>query len=201
MLMKILCLGLQKYQQCYAAMQYFTDTRTATTEDELWVVEHPSVYTLGLGGSTKHIHIRGMIPIINSDRGGQVTYHGPGQLIVYVLLDLKRLSIGVRKLVTVLEQAMIDTLAQYGIKAHSKPEAPGVYIAQKKIGSVGLRIRKGCCYHGLSFNNQMNLEPFNNINTCGNAGLEVTQLADFNVIIASHELAIPVTHSLHKQLQ
>ena len=198
--MNIRRLGLQNYQDSYTAMRDFTDQRSDETSDEIWIVEHPPVYTLGLSGKHEHILNPGEIPVIASDRGGQVTYHGPGQLVVYVLLDLKRLNIGVRKVVTALEQAMIETLAQYGLKAHARPEAPGVYIEQKKIGAVGLRVRKGCCYHGLSLNNQMDLTPFNGINPCGYVGLEVTQLADFGVKIANYELAIPVTHAIFQQI-
>ncbi|HIF53670.1 MAG TPA: lipoyl(octanoyl) transferase LipB, partial [Methylococcaceae bacterium] len=128
--------------------------------------------------------------------GGQVTYHGPGQLVVYVLLDIERLSIGVRDVVTALEQAMVSTLSEYGIQAIAKPEAPGVYVNNQKIGSVGLRVKKGCCYHGLSLNNHMDLSPFNDINTCGYSDLEVTQLADLNVIINTYELAVPVVHHI-----
>lgn len=198
--MKIQRLGLQDYASCYAAMSDFTDNRSAETEDELWIVEHLPVYTLGLSGKREHLLNPGQIPVVACDRGGQVTFHGPGQLLVYTLLDLKRLNLGVRKVVNILEQAMIQTLSQYGIKAHARPEAPGVYVDQKKIGSVGLRVRKGCCYHGLSLNNQMDLTPFSGINPCGYAGLEVTQLADFDVKIANYELAIPVTHAICQQL-
>ena len=199
--MNIKRLGLQNYQSSYTAMREFTDNRTAETADEIWIVEHPPVYTLGLSGKREHILNPGEIPVVDSDRGGQITYHGPGQLLVYVMLDLKRLNIGVRKIVTALEQSMIETLMQYGIKAYARPEAPGVYIQQKKIGSVGLRVRKGCCYHGLSLNNNMDLTPFNGINPCGYPGLEVTQLTDFDVNIANYELAIPVTHAIYQQFQ
>ena len=193
-------LGLQDYEQTFTAMRDFTDQRHAATSDELWIVEHPPVYTLGLNGKKEHLLDTGDIPVVATDRGGQITYHGPGQLVIYVLLDLKRLNIGIRKVVTALEQAMIETLSQYGIKAHAKPEAPGVYVDRKKIGSVGLRVRKGSCYHGLSLNNRLDLQPFSGINPCGYPGLEVTQLADFDVIIDTHELAIPVANAISKQL-
>ncbi len=199
--MNIRRLGLQDYQSCYAAMHDFTDTRNAETADEIWIVEHPPVYTLGLNGKREHLLNPADIPVIACDRGGQITYHGPGQLVVYVLIDLKRLNLGIRKVISALEMAMIETLAQYGLNAHARPEAPGVYIDQKKIGSVGLRVRKGCCYHGLSLNNQMDLTPFNGINTCGFPELEVTQLSDFDVKITNYELAIPVTHAIYRQLQ
>ena len=181
-------------------MLEFTDNRTPETNDELWIVEHPPVYTLGLNCKPEHLIDTGSITVVQSDRGGQITYHGPGQLVIYTLLDLNRNQLGVRNLVTLLEQAMIETLLQYGIKAYARPEAPGVYVDEKKIGSVGLRIRKGCSYHGLSLNNQMNLQPFDGINTCGYPDQEVTQLADHDVFIHNHELAIPIAHSISKKL-
>ena len=194
-------LGLQDYQETWQDMRSFTEQRTSETNDELWIVEHRPVYTLGLNGSKAHLLNTGNIPVIQSDRGGQVTYHGPGQLIMYPLIDIARLQLGVRQLVTMLEQAMIETLSQYGIHAAAKADAPGVYVADKKIGSVGLRIRKGCSYHGLSLNNNMDLTPFNNINICGFPELKVTQLAEQGILISNHELAIPVTHFLTKALQ
>jgi lipoyl(octanoyl) transferase len=160
-------LGLQDYETSWQAMQRFTQERNADTPDELWIVEHFPVYTLGLSGKREHLLNTGNIPVINSDRGGQVTYHGPGQLVIYSLLDIKRLNLGVRQLVTILEQAMIGTLADNGIIAVSKADAPGVYVNDKKIGSIGLRIKKNCSYHGLSLNNDMDLSPFDHINTCG----------------------------------
>jgi len=189
-------LGQQDYEKVWREMQDFTQNRDENTADEIWVVEHPAVYTLGLNGKTEHLLNIENIPVVETDRGGQVTYHGPGQLVVYLLLDIERLQIGVRKVVTLLEQAMVNTLAQYGIKAEAKAEAPGVYVDDKKIGSVGLRVKRGCCYHGLSLNNNMDLTPFNHINTCGYPALEVTQLADLNVNIATYELAVPVVHHI-----
>ncbi len=194
-------LGSQDYTSVWQQMQQFTTERTPETTDEIWVVEHPPVYTLGLNGKQEHLLDPGLIPVVATDRGGQVTYHGPGQLVVYLLADLKRLKIGPRQLVSILENAMINTLAQYGVDSQAKTEAPGVYIEEKKIGSVGLRIKKGCSYHGLSFNNQMDLSPFRRINPCGYAGLEVTQLADQGVDILTHELAVPVIHDIKKALQ
>jgi len=194
-------LGLQDYTPIWQQMQQFTATRTSETVDEIWIVEHPPVYTLGLNGKPEHLLNPGQIPVVETDRGGQVTYHGPGQLIVYLLVDVKRLKLGPRQLVAVLENAMINTLAQYGIGSQAKAKAPGVYIDDKKIGSVGLRIKKGCSYHGLSLNNQMDLSPFQGINPCGYAGLEVTQLADQGVDILTHELAVPVIHDIEKALQ
>ncbi|MEO1879174.1 MAG: lipoyl(octanoyl) transferase LipB [Methylococcales bacterium] len=189
-------LGRQEYQDIWQKMQAFTLARDEHTADEIWIVEHPPVYTLGLNGKREHLLNSHQIPVIKTDRGGQVTYHGPGQLVVYVLLDIERLSIGVRDVVTALEQAMVSTLSEYGIQAIAKPEAPGVYVNNQKIGSVGLRVKKGCCYHGLSLNNHMDLSPFNDINTCGYSDLEVTQLADLNVIINTYELAVPVVHHI-----
>lgn len=189
-------LGLRDYEATWQDMQRYTLDRDAESVDELWITEHPPVYTLGLNGKREHLLETGDIPIINSDRGGQVTYHGPGQLIMYTLLDISRLNLGVRALVTLLEQAMIFALAQYGITATARIDAPGVYVKDKKIGSIGLRIKKNCCYHGLSLNNHMDLSPFDHINTCGYSGLEVTQLADLGVNISNAELALSVTHAI-----
>jgi len=194
-------LGLQDYETTWQNMQRFTQDRDAETADELWIVEHPPVYTLGLNGKREHLLSTGAIPVINSDRGGQVTYHGPGQLIIYALLDMKRLNLGVRRLVTILEQAIIDTLALYNIAAIARADAPGVYVNDKKIGSIGIRIKKNCSYHGLSLNNHMDLRPFDHINTCGYSGLEVTRLADLGVTISNAELAIPVAQAITTALQ
>jgi len=189
-------LGRQDYETVWRDMQAFTQDRNTETADEIWIVEHPAVYTLGLNGKHEHLLDIADIPVVETDRGGNVTYHGHGQLVVYLLLDIERLKTGVRDIVTLLEQAMIATLAQYGIKAVAKADAPGVYVENKKIGSVGLRVKKGCCYHGLSLNNAMDLSPFKQINTCGYPDLEVTQLADFNVHIKTHELAVPVVNHI-----
>lgn len=189
-------LGQQDYVPIWHKMQAFTLARDNTSSDEIWTVEHPPVYTLGLNGKRQHLINSNKIPVVQTDRGGQITYHAPGQLVVYVLFDLERLKINSRDLITALEQAMITTLSHYGIHATTKPQAPGVYVEQKKIGSVGLRVKKGCCYHGLSLNNAMDLSPFNDINTCGYADLEVTQLADLHVTINTHELAVPLVHHL-----
>ncbi len=189
-------LGIQPYDSTWQDMQRFTQNRDTETPDEIWITEHPPVYTLGLNGKREHLFNTGDIPVINSDRGGQVTYHGPGQLIIYPLIDIKRLNLGVRSLVTTLEQAMISTLAQYGIIAAARADAPGVYVNGKKIGSIGLRIKRNCSYHGLSINNQMDLAPFDHINTCGYSGLEVTQLADLGVTVSNAELAIPITQAI-----
>ena len=189
-------LGLQDYESTWHDMQRYTQNRDAQTPDEIWISEHPAVYTLGLNGKREHLLNTGDIPVVNSDRGGQVTYHGPGQLVIYTLLDIKRLNVSIRSLVTTLEQAMIFALAQHGITAVARADAPGVYVNGKKIGSIGLRIKKKCSYHGLSINNQMDLRPFDYINTCGYPGLEVTQLADLGVTVSNAELAIPVTHAI-----
>ncbi len=192
--------ALLNYTPVLNQMQQFTSARTDETSDEIWVVEHQPVYTLGLNGKTEHVLDPGKIAVVKTDRGGQVTYHGPGQVVIYLLADLRRLNIGVRQIVTVLENAMIAALAEYGVSSQSKSDAPGVYVNEKKIGSVGLRIKKGCSYHGLSLNNNMDLDPFLHINPCGHAGLEVTQLADLGVNIFTHELAVPVVHNIIRAL-
>ncbi len=194
-------LGLQPYESIWQAMQQFTFDRTADTADEIWIVEHFPVYTLGLNGKREHLLEVTSIPVINSDRGGQITYHGPGQLIIYLLMDIKRKNIGIRQLVTTLEQAMISALASYGINASAKANAPGVYVDEKKIGSIGLRIKNNASYHGLSLNNNMDLSPFDHINTCGYSGLKVTRLADLGVTIDNAELAIPVIQAIQKAFQ
>lgn len=193
-------LGLQDYDITWQAMQRFTQERNTFANDELWIVEHPPVYTLGLNGKREHVLTIGNIPVINSDRGGQVTYHGPGQVIIYVLLDIKRLNLGVRQLVTLLEQAMIGVLFQYDIVAVAKLGAPGVYVNDKKIGSIGLRIKKNCSYHGLSLNNDMDLSPFDDINTCGYSDLKVTQLSDLGVTISTQQLTSSVIQAITKAL-
>lgn len=196
MTIKLLNLGRQDYTECWQKMQAFTLARDENTVDEIWIVEHPPVFTLGLNGKPEHLLQSSAIPLVNTDRGGQITYHAPGQLIIYTLIDIKRRGVGVRELVTILEQAMIAALAQYGLKASAKPEAPGVYINEQKIGAVGLRIKKGGSYHGLSLNNNMDLSPFEQINPCGYKGLQVTQLADLGVNIRTPELAIPVLNAI-----
>lgn len=173
-------LGIQDYQHVWHNMQAFTDNRTADTPDEIWLVQHPSVFTQGQAGKPEHLLQRTEIPVVQSDRGGQITYHGLGQQIMYVLIDIKRHeNLNVRQLVTALEQSVVKTLADYGIEGYPKPDAPGVYIDGKKICSLGLRIRHGRSFHGLAFNINMDLTPFHQINPCGYAGLEMCQLADF----------------------
>ena len=173
-------LGLQDYQEIWHKMQDFTDNRNAETIDEVWLVEHYPVFTQGQAGKPEHLLQSGAIPLVQSDRGGQITYHGPGQQVMYVLIDIRRhQNLNVRRLVTALEQSVVRTLADYAIEGYSKVDAPGVYIDGKKICSLGLRIRKGCSFHGLAFNINMDLQPFHYINPCGYAGLEMCQLADF----------------------
>ena len=173
-------LGLQDYQEIWHKMQDFTDNRNTETIDEVWLVEHYPVFTQGQAGKPEHLLQSGAIPLVQSDRGGQITYHGPGQQVMYVLIDIRRhQNLNVRQLVTALEQSVVRTLADYAIEGYSKVDAPGVYIDGKKICSLGLRIRKGCSFHGLAFNINMDLQPFHYINPCGYAGLEMCQLADF----------------------
>jgi lipoyl(octanoyl) transferase len=182
MLRQVRQLGLVDYETTLAAMKTFTDQRNAETGDELWMLEHPAVYTLGLAGKTEHLLRTDVpIPVVRTDRGGQVTYHGPGQLVVYLLIDFKRMHIGVRDLVRRIEQSVIDTLADYGIKANGDVDAPGVYVDGGKIASLGLRIKNGAVYHGLSLNVDMDLAPFGWINPCGYPDLRVTRLKDLGV--------------------
>lgn len=171
-------LGRQPYEPVWRAMQGFTDARDEATPDELWFVEHDPVFTLGQAGKDEHVLMPGKIPVIHVDRGGQVTYHGPGQIVVYPLLDLKRLGIGVRDYVCRIEQAIIDTLGEWNIGAQRKDGAPGVYVNGAKVAALGIRVRRGCSFHGLAFNIDMDLEPFSRINPCGYAGLEVVSMSD-----------------------
>ena len=173
-------LGIQNFSDIWQQMRDFTDTRTQDTADELWLLEHPSVFTLGQAGKPEHILAAGDIPVVKTDRGGQVTYHGLGQLVGYCLFDIKRLNIGVRELVERIEDVLVDVLKQYHIDAWANREAHGVYVGSKKIASLGLRIRKGCSYHGFSLNVDMDLEPYQRINPCGYAGLEMTQVSDLS---------------------
>ncbi len=171
-------LGRHAYEPVWRAMQGFTDTRTADTPDELWLVEHDPVFTLGQAGKPEHVLMPGDIPVLQVDRGGQVTYHGPGQIVVYPLLDLKRLKVGVRDYVCNIEQAIIDTLAEWNLHAERREGAPGVYVNGAKVAALGIRVRRGCTFHGLAFNIAMDLEPFHRINPCGYAGLQVTSMLD-----------------------
>lgn len=172
-------LGIQPYLQVFEAMQRFTSTRGPTTPDEIWLLEHEPVYTQGQAGKAEHVLHRNDIPIVQSDRGGQITYHAPGQLVIYVLIDLTRKSLGVRNLVSQLEKLVIDVLRTYGVDAEIHCGAPGVYVIDKKIASIGLRVKRGCTYHGIALNVDMDLTPFSDINPCGYAKLAMTQLSDF----------------------
>jgi lipoyl(octanoyl) transferase len=175
-------LGRTDYETTWRAMQVFTAQRDAATPDEIWLTEHPPVYTLGIAARAQHLpRSANPIPIVKTDRGGQITYHGPGQLVAYVLLDLRRRSYGVRELVRRMEYAVIDLLATDGVQAFARTEAPGVYVGNKKIAALGLRIRHGCCYHGLALNMDMDLGPFAAIDPCGYPGLAVTQLRDLGM--------------------
>lgn len=171
-------LGEIDYRQAWQAMMDFTHQRTAASDDEIWLLEHPPVFTQGQAGKAEHLLFPGDIPVVQSDRGGQVTYHGPGQLIAYPLLDLRRLGIGVRDLVTIIEQTVVALLENYGVSARPRSDAPGVYVDEAKIASLGLRVRKGCSFHGVSLNLTLDLAPFSRINPCGYQGLRMTRLAD-----------------------
>ena len=171
-------LGRVDYEPTWRAMQCIVDERGPATRDEIWFLEHPPVFTLGMNSRPEHLLGTGDIPVVQIDRGGQVTYHGPGQLVVYPLLDLERARLGVRALVEGLERAIVSTVAEWGIEAIGRRDAPGVYVGPRKLASIGLRIRKGCSYHGLALNVAMDLEPFRRINPCGYAGLEMTQVSD-----------------------
>jgi lipoyl(octanoyl) transferase len=180
-------LGRVEYEPTWREMQRITDTRDEHTPDEIWLLEHPPVFTLGLNADPSHVLASGDIPVVKIDRGGQVTYHGPGQLVVYPLIDIRRAGLGVRDLVTALERAVISYCRSLGITAECRKNAPGVYVDGRKIASVGLRIRRGASYHGLAFNVNMDLEPFSRINPCGYAGLQMTQLAALGLPDASVE--------------
>ncbi len=171
-------LGRQAYAPVFEAMKRFTDNRDAESRDEIWLVEHDPVFTQGQAGKAEHVLVPGDIPVVQVDRGGQVTYHGPGQIVAYPMIDLRRKGMGVRQLVTAIEQSIVDTLASCGIEAAPKPDAPGVYVGDTKIASLGLRVRKGKSYHGLAFNIDMDLSPFLRINPCGYAGLQMVQMKD-----------------------
>jgi lipoyl(octanoyl) transferase len=175
-------LGVRAMPDVWAEMQRFTAERDASTQDEIWFVEHPPVFTLGLSGNRAHVLDPGDIPVVQTDRGGQVTFHGPGQLVCYVLIELKRRGLNVRSLVQALESAVIDTARDHAVEAYARREAPGVYVAGRKLAAVGLRVRRGCSYHGIAVNVSMDLTPFSQINPCGYPGLEVTQLADLCAI-------------------
>jgi len=174
-------LGRYEYEPIWTAMKAFTDRRQPQDLDEVWMLEHEPIFTQGQAGKAEHLLNPGQIPVLQVDRGGQVTYHGPGQLMIYLLLDLRRRKLGVRQLVTLMENSVITLLAEQGIEAAAKPDAPGVYVQGAKVAALGLRVRRGCCYHGLSLNVDLDLAPFAGINPCGYRGLQVTRLADLGV--------------------
>lgn len=182
-------LGLVEYEPTWRAMQRFTDERGPNTLDEIWFLEHPPVFTLGLNGQREHVLAPGDIPVVHVDRGGQVTYHGPGQLVVYPLIDLRRRGLGIRDLVVRLENSVIELCARYGIEAVGRRDAPGVYVQGRKLASIGLRVRRGCTYHGLALNVANDLEPFTRINPCGFEGLQTVKLADLAPVSSTDQAA------------
>jgi lipoyl(octanoyl) transferase len=199
-------LGLVEYQPTWDAMKKFTagrtpDGQTPGTRDEIWLVQHPPTYTQGLAGKPEHLLHPTGIPVIRIDRGGQITYHGPGQIVAYLLLDLRRWKINVRELVRLMEQAVIDVLGEFGVAAQGRDDAPGVYVDDAKIASLGLKIKHGCCYHGLALNVDMDLSPFANINPCGYAGLRVTQCCELGITAGIEELQAQLAQNLIHGLQ
>lgn len=194
-------LGLVDYQPTFEAMKQFTAQRNAETRDEIWLLQHPPVYTQGQAGKPEHLLNPNNIPVVQIDRGGQITYHGPGQIVMYLLLDLRRWKLNVRQLVRLMERSVIDLLASYGVEAEGREDAPGVYVGDAKIAALGLKIKSGCCYHGLSFNVDMDLAPFSNINPCGYAGLRVTQARDVGITSVLSELERQLADNLLALLQ
>ncbi len=194
-------LGRVDYEPTWQAMLAFTTERTPDTPDELWIVEHDPVFTLGQAGKPEHLLNDIGIPVVKIDRGGQITYHGPGQVVIYLLLDLPRLKIKVRELVTDIEQAVIDFLAEHHVTAERREGAPGVYVGPAKVAALGLKIKNGCSYHGLSLNVDMDLSPFAAINPCGYAGLQVTQTKDLGIRLTPHEASLALCQHLQKQLE
>ena len=197
----IKALGMVDYEPTWRAMQRFTTERTADTVDEIWLVQHPPTYTQGQAGNPEHLLHSTDIPVVKIDRGGQITYHGPGQIVAYLLLDMRRWKINVRELVRLMEQAVIDLLAEYGVQAEGRTDAPGVYVGDAKIAALGLKIKKSCSYHGLSFNVDMDLSPFDNINPCGYEGLRVTQCVKLGLTVPMEELQAELTQNLVHGLQ
>jgi lipoyl(octanoyl) transferase len=193
-------LGRTEFETTWRAMQDFTSVRDHQTPDQLWITEHPPVYTLGLNRKDVRMPSRADIPIVNTDRGGKITYHGPGQIVIYVLIDLQRKGLNVRQLVSALENSVVSLLAECNIDSSARPDAPGVYVKDKKIASVGLRLKNQCCYHGLSLNVNMDLSPFNAIDPCGYKGLEVTQLKDLGVTLSQTEIESKLLKYLTKSL-
>lgn len=199
-LLRVHWLGLMDYESVQHAMETFTLSRTDESEDEIWLVEHPPVYTLGMNCKDPAIIQPNDIPIVESDRGGQITYHGPGQIVIYVLINLRRVQWGIKRLVQELEQTVIDLLAKHKIQALRREGAPGVYVEGKKIAALGLRVRRGCSYHGLAVNVDMALEPFSRIDPCGYPGLEATQLRDLEIHATIRDIGITVSQSLAAKL-
>jgi len=193
-------LGRQPYREVWDAMRAFTADRSGATPDEIWLVEHPPVFTLGLNGKSEHLLAPGDIPVIEVDRGGQVTYHGPGQVVAYLLLDLRRRRMGVRDAVSLMEASILGVLENHGVLGTLRPNAPGVYVDDAKVAALGLRVRRGCCYHGLSLNIDMDLEPFARINPCGYSGQPVTQLADLGIDLTAEAAGEAVLDSLSRRL-
>lgn len=193
-------LGRTEFETTWRAMQDFTSGRDHQTPDQLWITEHPPVYTLGLNRKDVRMPSRGDIPVVNTDRGGKITYHGPGQIVIYVLIDLQRKHINVRQLVSALENSVVSLLAELSIESSARADAPGVYVQDKKIASVGLRLKNQCCYHGISLNVDMDLSPFSAIDPCGYKGLEVTQLKDFGVVLPQAEIESKLLKYLTKSL-
>lgn len=179
--LQVRCLGRRDYAAVFRLMCDYTEDRNPLSDDAIWIVEHPAVFTLGQAGRLEHVLDPGDIPVAQSDRGGQVTYHGPGQVVVYTLIDLRRMRLGVRSFVEILERSVIEFLADYGISAAGRRDAPGVYVGARKITALGLRVRRGCTYHGLALNVDLDTAPFARINPCGYAGLEIARLADFGI--------------------
>lgn len=194
-------LGLVEYQPIWEAMKKFTSERTSQTRDEIWLVQHPPTYTQGLAGLPEHLLNPTDIPVVKIDRGGQITYHGPGQIVAYLLLDLRRWKLNVRELVSLMEQSVVDLLGEYGVSAKNRVDAPGVYVGNAKIASLGLKIKHGCCYHGLALNVDMNLAPYHSINPCGYAGLRVTQCVELGITANLNELQAELTQNLVHGLQ
>ncbi len=193
-------LGLRDYTEVWEEMRDFTEGRTEQTQDELWLLEHKPVFTLGLAGKREHLLNPGSIPVVQSDRGGQVTYHGPGQLVAYILYDLHRSGVGVRRMVGLLQDSVIDLLSQYDVKAHTLLKAPGVYVDNKKIAALGLRVRKGRSLHGVSLNVDMDLEPFSRINPCGYPGMQVTQVKDLGIKTTLDQVAMQLCAAVENRL-
>ena len=194
-------LGRQDYEPLWRSMQTFTDERAAHTPDEIWFTEHPPVFTLGLNADREHLLAPGDIPVVQIDRGGQVTYHGPGQLMIYPLIDLRRAGIGVRDMVTALEQSIVDLAAEFSIAAASRADAPGVYVQGRKIASIGLRVRRGATYHGMALNLDVDLEPFSRINPCGFSDLEVTKLKSLGIAETMQQIQARVQKHLLRHLR